>query len=50
MTWKYSDHVRCACKGPDGKLLAVWTGFGNPFGLLVVGKELLVTDGDAWCL
>jgi integrase len=21
MTWKYSDHVRCACKGPDGKLL-----------------------------
>jgi streptogramin lyase len=32
---------------PDGKLVAIWSGFGNPFGLLVVGKELLVTDGDA---
>jgi len=32
---------------PDGKLVAIWTGFGNPFGLLVLGKELLVTDGDA---
>src|SRR5260370_13030657 len=32
---------------PDGKLVAIWTGFGNPFGLLVAGKELLVTDGDA---
>jgi sugar lactone lactonase YvrE len=32
---------------PDGKLVAIWTGFGNPFGLLVVGKDLLVTDGDA---
>jgi hypothetical protein len=21
MTWKYSVHVRCACKGPDRKLL-----------------------------
>jgi DNA-binding beta-propeller fold protein YncE len=32
---------------PDGALAAVWTGFGNPFGLLVVGGELVVTDGDA---
>jgi len=31
---------------PDGKFVAAWTGFGNPFGLLVVGKELLVSDGD----
>jgi DNA-binding beta-propeller fold protein YncE len=32
---------------PDGKFLAEWTGFGNPFGALVVGSELLVSDGDA---
>jgi DNA-binding beta-propeller fold protein YncE len=32
---------------PDGKFLAAWTGFGNPFGALVVGNELLVSDGDA---
>jgi sugar lactone lactonase YvrE len=32
---------------PDGKFLAEWTGFGNPFGALVVGNELLVSDGDA---
>lgn len=30
----------------DGKLLSVWTGFGNPFGLIVIGDELLVSDGD----
>lgn len=30
----------------SGKHLADWTGFGNPFGLLVVGEELLVTEGD----
>jgi sugar lactone lactonase YvrE len=30
----------------EGKHLADWTGFGNPFGLLVVGDELLVTEGD----
>ncbi len=29
-----------------GKFLAEWTGFGNPFGLLVVGAELLVSDGE----
>lgn len=29
-----------------GKHLADWTGFGNPFGLLVVGDELLATEGD----
>ena len=32
---------------PDGKFVAEWSGFGNPFGALVVGKELLVSDGDA---
>lgn len=31
---------------PEGKLLSVWTGFGNPFGLIVIGNELLVSDGD----
>jgi DNA-binding beta-propeller fold protein YncE len=30
----------------DGKFLAQWGGFGNPFGLLVVGDELLVSEGD----
>lgn len=32
---------------PEGEFLAQWTGFGNPFGALVVGGELLVSDGDA---
>ena len=32
---------------PEGKFLAAWGGFGNPFGALVVGDELLVSDGDA---
>jgi DNA-binding beta-propeller fold protein YncE len=32
---------------PDGKFVAEWKGFGNPFGALVVGDELLVSDGDA---
>ena len=31
----------------DGKQLGVWTGFGNPFGLIVIGDQLLVSDGDA---
>jgi DNA-binding beta-propeller fold protein YncE len=31
----------------DGKVAAVWTGFGEPFGLIVVKNELLVSDGDA---
>jgi DNA-binding beta-propeller fold protein YncE len=30
----------------DGKYLTEWTGFGNPFGLLVVGHELLASEGD----
>jgi len=30
----------------SGKHLADWTGFGNPFGLLVVGIELLASEGD----
>jgi sugar lactone lactonase YvrE len=31
---------------PDGKLISVWSGFGNPFGLLMVGRDLLVSEGD----
>jgi len=30
----------------NGKFVAEWGGFGNPFGLLVVGDELLVSEGD----
>src|SRR5262245_5552665 len=30
----------------DGKFVAEWSGFGNPFGMLVVGDELLVSEGD----
>ncbi len=30
----------------DGKHLADYRGFGNPFGLLVLGDELLVSEGD----
>jgi sugar lactone lactonase YvrE len=30
----------------DGKYLTEWTGFGNPFGLLIVGNELLASEGD----
>jgi DNA-binding beta-propeller fold protein YncE len=30
----------------NGKYLAEWTGFGNPFGLLVIGNELLASEGD----
>lgn len=30
----------------EGKHLADWSGFGNPFGLLVVGDELLASEGD----
>ena len=30
----------------EGKHLANWDGFGNPFGLLVVGNELLASEGD----
>jgi DNA-binding beta-propeller fold protein YncE len=30
----------------EGKHLADWGGFGNPFGLVVVGKELLASEGD----
>ena|SRR5258708_5817130 len=31
---------------PNGEFLSTWDGFGNPFGLLVIGKELLVSEGD----
>lgn len=32
----------------DGKFLAEWTGFGNPFGMAIVGKgkEMLSSEGD----
>ncbi len=30
----------------DGKYRTEWTGFGNPFGLLIVGNELLASEGD----
>ncbi|PHS01747.1 MAG: hypothetical protein COA78_22340 [Blastopirellula sp.] len=30
----------------SGKHLANWTGFGNAFGLIVIGKELIVSEGD----
>jgi streptogramin lyase len=30
----------------SGKHLASWSGFGNPFGLIVIGDELLASDGD----
>jgi len=29
-----------------GQSLAEWSGFGNPFGILVVGDELLASEGD----
>jgi hypothetical protein len=29
-----------------GKFVAEWGGFGNPFGLLVVGNELIASEGD----
>lgn len=49
------DHLYVADRGNkriqvfdrDGRHLADWTGFGNPFGLLVVGGELLASEGDA---
>jgi DNA-binding beta-propeller fold protein YncE len=31
---------------PNGKLADVWSGFGNPFGVQVVGEHLLVSEGD----
>ena len=31
----------------DGTFVAAWSDFGNPFGVQVVGDELIVTDGDA---
>lgn len=31
---------------PSGEFLAIWDGFGNPFGLLVVNKQLIVSEGD----
>lgn len=31
---------------PSGEHVATWDGFGNPFGLLVVGKQLIVSEGD----
>ncbi|WLD13415.1 peptidyl-alpha-hydroxyglycine alpha-amidating lyase family protein [Planctellipticum variicoloris] len=30
----------------SGAHLADWSGFGNPFGLIVIGEELLASEGD----
>lgn len=30
----------------SGKHLADWSGFGNPFGLIVIGDELIASEGD----
>jgi DNA-binding beta-propeller fold protein YncE len=30
----------------EGKHVADWSGFGNPFGLIVIGDELLASEGD----
>lgn len=32
--------------GPEGNHLADWGGFGNPFGLIVIGDQLLASEGD----
>jgi len=48
------DHIYVGDRGNErvqvfdtsGQLLAVWSGFGNPFGLLVLGDELLASEGD----
>ena len=48
------DHIYVADRGnnrvqvfdPQGHRLHVWTGFGNPYGLLMSGKELLVSEGE----
>jgi DNA-binding beta-propeller fold protein YncE len=48
------DHIYVADRGnkrvqvfdASGKHLADWSGFGNPFGLLVVGDQLLASEGD----
>ena len=50
-----SDRIYVADRGnnrvqvfsKDGAFLAAWSGFGNPFGVQVIGEELIVTDGDA---
>ena len=52
------DRIYVADRGNDrvqvfssrGDFLAAWSGFGNPFGVLVVGDELIVSDGDAHTL
>jgi DNA-binding beta-propeller fold protein YncE len=48
------DHIYVADRGnnrvqvfdPKGKQLHIWQGFGNPYGLLISGKELLVSEGE----
>ena len=48
------DHIYVADRGNNrvqvfdsgGKQLHVWQGFGNPYGLLISGKELLVSEGE----
>jgi DNA-binding beta-propeller fold protein YncE len=48
------DHIYVADRGnnrvqvfdSNGKQLHIWQGFGNPYGLLISGKELLVSEGE----
>jgi len=48
------DHIYVADRGNNrvqvfdskGKQLHIWQGFGNPYGLLISGKELLVSEGE----
>ncbi len=48
------DHIYVGDRGNEriqifdtsGQHLATWSGFGNPFGLLVLGDELLASEGD----
>ncbi len=48
------DHIYVADRGnkriqifdDSGKHIANYSGFGNPFGLIVIGDELLATEGD----
>ncbi|MSV30461.1 MAG: hypothetical protein EXQ52_17215 [Bryobacterales bacterium] len=40
-------HYRVHVFTPEGKRVGEWPGLGNPFGLLVVGEHLLVSDAGA---
>jgi sugar lactone lactonase YvrE len=48
------DHIYVGDRGnkrvqvfdSEGKHLHTWTGFGNAFGVIVIGNELITTEGD----